>query len=1353
MENKSDLITTIILLATFCLAPTLSIAENSGKHGRFKKEHSQFSHNMRGNPSAPHGLNGAGMNFTPNKGQIADMNGKFYPDVLYKGAGAGADVYLRKTGISYVYCNIGEVIHDVNEQIEELINAGTLTESDEQKKKDELMQSKSIKVHRVDMDFEDCNSSIKPANEDEIDGYNNYYYAHCPNGVLNIKQYNKVTYKNIYNNIDVIYYGDKQNGIKYDLIIQPHADPGQIKLRWKGAENININREGNLEIKTSVNKFYESIPKVYQNINGKIVDVKAKYKLDMRCEMLDLREKSNITKNSHISCLKSHIYEVTFELGTWNPEFPLVIDPWASYYGGTTFDWGHSVTTDPSGNCIFTGQASSLNFPVSAGAFQTTYGGGGVTAQIAGDAFMVKMDINGIRQWATYYGGSDDEHGADVATDAAGNSYITGPTKSANFPVISGHQMAMGGSRDAFLLKFNVSGARVWATYYGGSGGSTGFSVCTDGNNVYMGGATSSPSAISTAGSFQPVLNGIGDAFVVKFDSNCNRIWGTYLGGSNQSGEGVYSIAYDVFSGNVYAGGVTYSSDFPVGAVPGNTVHQPVFGGSGAFGLDAFLVKFSPTGARLWSTFYGGTGYETYYVCITTDLSGNVILGATTNSTSNIASLGAYQATLTESNNGFIAKFNTVGIRQWATYIRGGGVNWGNSIANLATDINNNIYVAGEFEDNPAGYPLSTCAIQSDFGGAEDAFIAKYNPAGVQTCLTYVGGLAEDDIEGGNLGIAINGNNLYLTGTTYANGYPVTAGAFQTVFGGVGTYGYDVYINQLCINLCEAKTLGLNYTSSTTSVCRNMPVIFTPIINYSCDTTGYKFKWSFTGGSPSSSVSQNPSITYAVPGSYPVQLTLTTACKKDSVLKTSYIIVNPCACPLSAQASTLNNVTCNGLSNGAATATGSGGTGAYTYSWSNGQNTSTISGLRTGTYVVTTTDANGCSYSAQTTLTEPQATIISGSSTNSSCAISSSATVSITSGIAAYTYNWSNGATTQTVSGLAPGSYTVTVTNGIGCPTTQTFNISNTSPFSATFTNPPACVGKQVCFTNTGSTGSGINHTWLISPITPTNVSGTTTNFCYTFLTSGTYSIEHTVTNGSCFNRVKTLITTTNCNVPTVTANGSTVCPGTCATITSSGAGSTGPYTYSWNTGATSQNINPCPAITTTYTVTIKDTGGNTSSSTAVVTVNPAVTVTVSPTNISCNAGTNGSAIATGGSGTPGYTYNWSNLVSGSTVSGLTSGNYSVTVTDTKGCTAVTTTTITSPPPLAGQFAKGTANCTKCGCKEWIMVNATGGTSPYSYSWPDGYLNRYKSQLCPGPYTIYIKDKNGCSINVSLGAP
>lgn len=139
-----------------------------------------------------------------------------------------------------------------------------------------------------------------------------------------------------------------------------------------------------------------------------------------------------------------------------------------------------------------------------------------------------------------------------------------------------------------------------------------------------------------------------------------------------------------------------------------------------------------------------------------------------------------------------------------------------------------------------------------------------------------------------------------------------------------------------------------------------------------------------------------------------------------------------------------------------------------------------------------------------------------------------------------------------------------------------------------------------------------------------------------------------------------------------------------------------------------------------------------------------------SPTSCS---GYNGSAwaVPSGGSGI--YSYLWNTGVTGSTNLNLAAGNYTVTVNDGGGCSATASASVISPPSITGEFAIGTANCIGCNCKEWIMVRATGGISPYTYTWQDGFTRRYRNQLCPGAYTITISDKNGCNAIINLTAP
>ncbi|MBI2270642.1 MAG: SBBP repeat-containing protein [Bacteroidetes bacterium] len=1574
------------------LLPSVSLAGND-KRTPGEKDRTQFTRKVPGNPAAPHG--GAGMLFTQNKGQIIDIDNHLRPDILYKSSTKGSDIYLRKTGLSYVFSNLIKVMNEVKEQLEELEISGQITAQNKQQKEEELNQKQILKVHRVDMDFVGANSSMQTIEdvssgtgtlsgvevsvkeEDAAVGSLNYYYPHCPQGVTDVRQYNKITYKNIYNNIDIQYYGGSEKGTKYDLIVNPHADPNQIKLRWTGAEKLII-KNGKLRIRTSINEFYESIPKVYQVIDGKVIDVKAKYKLDARHE-------------SQTSHLTSHIYETTFQLGLYNPDYPLIIDPatWNTYYGGSGEERGVGAATDAAGNPVFNGLVYSMNFPVNAGAYQNFYKG-------QGDAYVVKFDPNGARIFGTYIGGSlvESQFGMSITADKNNDIYITGSTKSTDFPAKTwfptSYTQAAGGNGDAYISKFSPVGLLVWSTYYGGSQADGGYDIITDAaNNVIFTGYTSSTN-FPTKNPYQAALNNFSDAFIVKFNNKGIRQWATYYGGSGS--DGGYGICVDQ-TNNIFACGNTTSTDFPL-VNPGGAFVQVGFGGA-SFPYDAFLIKLNPaTGFPLWSTCYGGPANDGGTGSgVAVDASGNVILCISTASTTNISTPGAYQPAYGGGGGGTsygdvaLIKFNSSYARVWATYVGG---NNDECLNGFAIDAAGNSYVCWEWEDMNGGtYPGSlSCAYQPNFAGVEDFYIVKFNTNGIRSCGTYIGGPQEDEYENtGANNMAIFANDLYITGYTQGQ-YPVTAGAFQTIHGGGGM---DAFMDKFCINLCEAKVLGLGYTASATNVCVNKPVTYTPSVNNTCDTTGYKFEWTFTGGSPATSTELNPSVTYPAAGNYSVKLVLTTQCKKDSLTKTSYINVTPCgitvaaaapgtcpgkcstvsatgsngtapynyswntgaltqnisSCPLVnttytvtvtdavgntstasttviilptvSVSTTADNSTCNGSNKGIATATPSGGIAPYTYLWDNGQTTaiaknltagnytvtvtdskgctgtqvanvpaptpvtitlsvsgrnvcpgksdgytgivpmdgtppymylwntggtnSLITNLTTGTYTVTVTDLSGCTATTAVTVGTNPSLALPTSSVPNNCTSGGigSATVSPSGAPGGYQYSWSSGlpgaGSTGTLTGLKAGTYTVTVFDGNGCTASTSVNVPQGPPPPSSFTISPAktvCVGTSVTFTNTSGLSGG---SWLIYGFGSSN----TNNFSATFNNPGTYIVSHKTVQNGCLAETIDTVVAVNCPAgkPGVGIVGGSCIPrGDCSkSITAAVTGGTVPYSYLWNTGATTQKIFPCPVSNGTYAVTVTDATGATNSATVAVTVGPLAAFTKTPP-----AGTvcTGTTVNYTGTTFPGATYSWTinnpPIVSGSssnfsytfltagnyivnhTVSNATCGDvardtinvincsaaptvtatsssicsgscaavtsnpvggttpyvyawsngsstqninpcpaltttYTLTVTDAGGKTATTTATVIVSPPLVGQFTKGTASCTGCGCKEWIMVNAAGGTSPYSYSWPDSYSKRYKNNLCPGSYTINIKDKNGCSINITVSAP
>jgi hypothetical protein len=886
----------------------------------------------------PGSLRSNGMSFTQNKGQVADLNGNQRPDVLFKGGGGGTDVYIRKTGISYVLSNMNEVMHEIDEQVEKKIKSGEITEQDERKVKQELSEKQQMKLHRIDVDFVGGTQNPEIKTADQVDGYTNYYLGHCPQGITNVNSYNEVTQKNIYRNIDVKYFGGKQQGLKYDIVVNPGADPNQIKLKYSGAKSVQL-KNSRLQIETELGQMKEYIPKVYQNINGKIVDVKTEY-------VLSYDEQENPI--------------IHFSFSIFNSSFPLVVDPWATYYGGNQWDLATSIATDNLGNVVITGWTDGGTFPVSVGAQQTIYVG-------LWDAFVVKFSPAGARIWATYYGGDQQDQGIGIATDNLRNVVITGYTAGGTFPIsLAAQQLIYGGWKDAFVVKFSPAGVRIWATYYGGDKNDMGAGIATDKlDNVVITGYTwggtfpvgSTPPNVVQQSFFGGWPD---DAFVVKFSPAGAMLWATYYGG-DQLDQGM-GIATDNLD-NVLITGYTYGGTFPVSA----GAQQTIFGGGF---VDAFVVKFSPTGAMLWATYFGGDQRD-FGNGIATDNLGNVVITGWTQG-------GTFPIGFTPGNvvqqpiygggaaDAFVVKFSPAGVGLWATYYGGNQLDWG---FNVACDANNNVYLLMEVEDVASPSLIDACTWQSVFNGGssvnipgnhvevEDQTIVKFSHLGKKLCATYMGGTGEDDLDTGGNMIAIFGNSLYICGYT-DGGYPVTPGVAQTVFGG----GIDAFVASICTNICEGKILGLNYTANATNVCANAPVTFTPSIVNSCDTTGYKFHWVFTGGNPASSDSVKPTVLFPGLGTHDVKLVVTTICKKDSITKPAYITVTPCTttCTLTAQyiKGTANCAGCGCKEWIMVNA--SNGTSPYNYLWPDGYDKRYKNKLCPNTYTIKVTDKNTC---------------------------------------------------------------------------------------------------------------------------------------------------------------------------------------------------------------------------------------------------------------------------------------------------------------------------------------------------------------------------------------------------------
>lgn len=787
-----------------------------------------------------------------------------------------------------------------------------------------------------------------------------------------------------------------------------------------------------------------------------------------------------------------------------------------------------------------------------------------------------------------------------------------------------------------------------WSTLYPGSAEVGPMSVDCDANgNVYVAGYTGSfggPANLAWGSAYVGAVVGGGtDVFLSRFTNVGVRTWSTHYGGT--SFDNLYFVKCDP-QNNIYLTGSTQSADFPL------------LSWAGAFNYPnasrGFLVRFDPAGIRIWATELGGSGMS-----IAFDNSGNgYVTGNASAGFTPVVWAGAYNQAAV--GGPFIMRFtSSTGALTWATCYGAGGA----SAYSVACDVTGNIYVCGV--TTSAAFPTLARAgayNQPIYGGMAvnggDIFILRFSNTGALTWATFFGGSGDEYY--GMVACDASGN-VYVTGCTNSANFPVKnlAGSYNQAYGGgpAGWVGGDAFIIRFDVTgvLVWSTYYGGSalenmgtYDNIVIDNCGNVYISFFTLSTntYTFAGCGNYYDGSFNGNKGTTSWGDQFIVKFNNSG---------------AVIWATYFAGDGGDFR---EALALDN-------NGSLFITGEWLTNAFS-----GGSYATYPRLNPG----------GGAYFGATGMTHigyiskfiPTVSTYTQSQVNSSTCLpcNGSATINLACGEPNYNYSWSNGSSTlnstgtsNTLTGLCPGTYTVTATSNCNQSKTATF-----------------------------------------------------------------------------------VITGTTCGGVTATATSASVCSGTCATITSNGSSGTSPYTYVWSNGSIVQSISPCPSSNTVYTVTVTDNAGATATSTALVTVDPAVTVSISTININCSGGT-GSASAAGGSGTPAYTYSWSNLVSGSLVSGLSAGNYTVTVTDSKGCTSTSTTTIFSPPALTGQFAKGSATCAECGCKEWLMVNATGGTSPYSYTWPDGYINRYKNQLCPGIYTINIKDKNGCSVNVNISSP
>jgi hypothetical protein len=609
----------------------------------------------------------------------------------------------------------------------------------------------------VRMAIAGANSHAPVSGIDALPGVTNYFVGDDPAAWrTRIPNYSKVEYTGVYPGVDLVYYGNQQQ-LEFDFIVAPGADPKSIALDFKGVQALKVNGQGDLIVSTANGDLVQHKPAVYQQVDGQRRMVDGGY------VVRGTRARIKVSRYDH--------------------SLPLVIDPtlsYSTYLGGKDFDSGYSIAVDANGDAYVTGLIYSVDFPVARDA-ETARGEAARDSEAArgaerpargeGDAFVAKLNRDGSRfVYSTYLGGSAQDLGSGIAVDSRGNAYVTGYTRSKNFPITRDAMQAKFGSgaaQNAFVARLDAFGEIAYSTYLGGAGSDVGQGITVDANeNAYVTGYTSSSNFPTTARAFQRTLNGFQNAFVTKLDSAGTMEYSTYLGGDDYDFGSAIAVNRE---GKAYVTGTTYaifSSTFPTTS----NAYQTVFAGSG----DAFVSKLSADGSALeYSTFLGGSGYDGGRG-IALDTRGNAYVTGYTRSNAFPITVGALQTGLNGTEDAFVTKLNKDGSGlEYSTYLGGSANDAGYGIA---VGANGYAYITGFTQS--VDFPTTTGALQTINASGRKPFFAALDATGARLAYsTYLGGSKGD----GAYGIAVDSDsNAYLTGYTNSPDFAATPEASQT---------------------------------------------------------------------------------------------------------------------------------------------------------------------------------------------------------------------------------------------------------------------------------------------------------------------------------------------------------------------------------------------------------------------------------------------------------------------------------------------------------------------------------------------------------------------------------------------
>ena len=682
------------------------------------------------------------MPFMTNEGQFPD-------EIKYAAKTFGGSVYLT---------NAGQVIYilpkrDKNERM----NKGRLSEM-ETAGNSRGIRGVAIKEELVGATITDIAASS------ETDTILNFFIGNDPSKwKTGLKAREIVHLGQVYKGIGMQLraYG---NNVEKIFTVSPNIDPRQIEISLSGVDKINLDNRGMLQAETALGTVSFTRPVAYQEIGGIRKNIEISYEIKdgnrygFRIGDYD-REHSLVIDPLLASTYlggsgDDRIYAIAVDAAgnvfvagsTASADFPIVAGGYTTtrpggandafvakfnkalsgllamtFIGGTDSDDIFAMALDASGNPYVAGQTYSLDFPATAGAFDTT--GNGI-----GDAFIARLSNNlSALPASTGLGGNSGDAAYSLAVDKPGNIYVTGYTASTNFPVTGGaYQSTLAGKNDLFISKFDSGLTTLIAsTYFGGNDADSGEAIAVDASgNILVSGSTGSWINFPvTTGAYDTTFGGNYDAYVSKFSNDLTSLAAsTFLGGSG------YDYGYGMVlapTGKVFVTGRTDSSDFPVTAAAYNTVKN----GS----TDIFVSSLNNALTTLSaSTYLGGSNTDEGYA-LALDTSSNIYLSGYTSSSNFPASANAYDKVLNGSSDAFLAKLNPgLTALPSATFLGGSGSE-PLSIYSMAVDSSNIIYFAGvtPSSDFPvrAGFDMTYNALNDSFVSRLDPFLSSIAPA------------------------------------------------------------------------------------------------------------------------------------------------------------------------------------------------------------------------------------------------------------------------------------------------------------------------------------------------------------------------------------------------------------------------------------------------------------------------------------------------------------------------------------------------------------------------------------------------------------------------------------------------